>query len=164
MLQLIIRDRLFDQVREKEGKTYSPQGDLSQPHAFPEFGYMIISLETPQSEIAGVYASIDGIVADLAANEVSTDELDRVRKPRVELWRRNLVDNAFWVSILSGVWEDENVLTSVRTNMAEYAKVTPADIKTLAKTYLAPDKAWRLTVAPEPAVVSQAGAATGTRP
>ena len=159
LLQLIINDRLFDRLRTQEGKTYSPQGDLYTPLAFPTYGYLMESIETPQAQIPGVMAAIDAIVADLATNEVSADELDRVRRPRIELWRRNLTTNDYWAGTLPGVWEDEDVLTAARTNVAAFAKVTPAELKAAAKAYLSPDRAYRLTVVPEALIT-----AVGTRP
>lgn len=167
LLQLIISDRLFDQLRSKEGKTYSPQGDLATPQAFPDYGYMMLMLETPPSQIASVYAAIDRIVADLAANEVTADELNRVRGPRIELWKRNLVTNDFWAGSLAGVWDDEDVLTSARTNVADYGKVTPAELKAIAKAWLKPQTAYRISVVPEAysgPVVAASSPRSGTRP
>jgi zinc protease len=159
LLQLIINDRLFDRVRTKEGKTYSPGGDLSTPLAFPDYGYLMESIETPPAQIPSVMAAIDQIVTDLATTEVSLDELDRVRRPRIELWRRNLTTNGFWAATLDGVWDDEDVLTPARTNVTAFAKVTPAELKAAAKAYLSPERAFRLTVVPDPLIT-----ASGTRP
>ena len=159
LLQLIIGDRLFDQVRSKEGKTYSPSGDISTPEAFPDYGYLMVMLETPPSEIPSVFKAIDGITADLATTEVSADELDRVRKPRIELWRRNLRTNEYWGAVLTNVFDDEDVLIPARKNIEAFTKVTPADLKAVAAAYIRPEKAYRLIVAPDQPVT-----AAGTRP
>jgi hypothetical protein len=51
------------------------------------------------------------------------------------------------------------VLTAARRNIADFGKVTPAELKALAATYLKPEKAYRLIVAPDQPVT-----AAGTRP
>lgn len=154
LLQLIINDRLFDQLRTKEGKTYSPQGDLAASTAFPAYGYMLVMLETPPGDVASVLASIDRITEDLAAKEVSADELERVRKPRIELWRRNLRTNEYWASALSNVFDDGDALTAARNNITDFGKVTPAELRALAARYLRPDKAFRITVVPRAETVA----------
>ncbi|HET9161198.1 MAG TPA: insulinase family protein, partial [Caulobacteraceae bacterium] len=159
LLQLIINDRLFDQVRSKEGKTYSPSGDVYSPEAFPGYGYLMVSIEAPPSETAAMLQTIDAVVSDLAAREVSADELERVRKPRIELWRRNLRTNDYWGSLLINVFDSDAVLIAPRTNLEAYPKVTPAELKAVATRYLTPDKAFRIVVAPDQPVT-----ASGTRP
>jgi zinc protease len=119
----------------------------------------MVMLETPPSEIPSVFKAIDGITADLATTEVSADELDRVRKPRIELWRRNLRTNEYWGAVLTNVFDDEDVLIPARKNIEAFTKVTPADLKAVAAAYIRPEKAYRLIVAPDQPVT-----AAGTRP
>lgn len=149
LAQLVLQDRLFDELRVKQGKTYSPSSDVFTNSAFPDYGYTMVQTETPPETIAGVLATIDQIAADLAEKDVTPDELDRARKPRIESWGRNFRTNGYWIGALAGAQLDPDLLDNPRTIVPRLQAVTAADVRKAAKAYLVKDRAWRMTVVPE---------------
>ena len=54
------------------------------------------------------------------------------------------------MSLLANVHDDPSGLQYIRTEMSDYASITPADIQAAAKKWLKPGTAWRLQVVPGP--------------
>ena len=106
-------------------------------------------METPPERLAGFFADLDKIATDLRDKPISQDELDRAKKPKLEGIEKDRQSNGYWIGVLSGAQTDGYSLTAERSRLAQIAKITPADIQKLAKTYLTPEKAWRLQVVPE---------------
>lgn len=151
LLADVLRLRLVEELREGQAVTYSPQVGVSASWTFPGYGYVSAAIEAPPEALAGFFDDVDRIVADLAANPVSADELERARRPRVESVERNKATNEYWLVDLQDIHDDPARLASVRTAIADLERATPADLQQAAQAWLRADAAWRLTVTPEAA-------------
>lgn len=151
VLGQVLQLRLTDELREKQGATYSPNASSTASVVFEDWGYLAVSLEVPPEKLDGVVASIRKIAADLRDKPVSEDELERAKKPRIDQIEKARVTNEYWVGALSGAQKDPRLLAATRSVLAGLARVTPADVQKAAKTYLADDKSWLLLVKPEAA-------------
>lgn len=149
LLSEVLSLRMTDEFREKQGATYSPWTDSESSEVYPGYGYVSAGVETPPERLAGFFADLDKIAADLRDKPISQDELDRAKKPKLEGIEKDRQSNAYWIGVLSGAQTDGYSLPAERSRLAQIAKVTPADIQKLAKAYLTSDKAWRLQVVPE---------------
>jgi zinc protease len=146
MLQLVMGLRLIDQIRIAQGVTYSPSTGWEASTVFPGYGYVSASVEIPPARIPGFFADVGKIAADLRDKEIGADELARARKSRIEAIERSKQTNEYWLGQLSGAQEDPQRLDFIRDSVPGLERVTPADIRRVARQYLTDDRVWRMTV------------------
>jgi zinc protease len=151
ILGQVVQLRLIDELREKQGATYSPNASSTASVTFKNWGYLGVSMEVPPEKLDGVVASIRKIAADLRDKPISDDELERAKKPRIDSIEKARVTNEYWLGALSGAQGDPRLLDATRSVLAGLTRVTPADVQKAAKTYLDDDKSWLLLVKPEAA-------------
>ncbi|KQY84611.1 pitrilysin family protein [Brevundimonas sp. Root1423] len=146
ILSAVIQLRLNEEVREKLGISYGPGSAASSSSVFPDYGYMLMLAETRPESLPVLFTAFDSIAASLRDTPISDDELLRARAPAVESVRRSQADNGYWVGQLAEAGRKPETFDEIRSNVSDLESVTPADIQRLARQYLTPDKAWRLTV------------------
>jgi zinc protease len=146
LMQLVLERRLIDAIRIAQGSTYSPSADWDASLVFPGFGYVSADVEIPPAKIAGFYADVARIAADLRDKEVAPDELERARKPRIEAIEKAQQTNEYWLGQLGGGEADPRRLDAIRAAIAGLQRVTAADIRNVAREYLTDDKAWKLVI------------------
>lgn len=145
----VLRLRLIEELREGQAVTYSPSVAATSSWTFPGYGYASASIEAPPERLDGFFADVDRIVAELAQTPPTADELERARRPRIESLQRNKATNEFWLIELQDLHHDEARLAAIRSQMADFERVTPEDLQRAARTYLKADAAWRLAITPE---------------
>jgi zinc protease len=148
VVSALIQQRLFDTVREKEGSTYSPETSSTASTTLPGYGYFSTGVEMPPEKLAGFFASVDAILADLRAHPIGADELERAKRPLLEARGRDLQQNSFWIGALPLGLRDPREYDAIRTRVSGTSAVTAADVQRVAQAYLRPDKAYRITVVP----------------
>jgi zinc protease len=156
MLEQIIQARLFEQLRVAAGASYVPQTSLETSMVFPGYGHIYAYAEVPADKTQLFFDTIGRITADLKAKPVSADELERARQPRVDLFTQSQQTNSYWLNVLIGAASDPRKLDVVRTTIPDLKAVTAADVQADARAYLSDDRAYRLTVLPQPPVSSHA--------
>lgn len=149
VLEQVIALRLFDRLRGEQGLAYATETEMLSSEVFSGYGYLMAMAEVKPQDGDKVFAGISQIVADLRANEISADELERARRPRVEEYAAGRQTNAYWLVALAGVHEDPRRLESARTLLPQTQAVTPADLKSAAQRYLTDDKAWKAHILPQ---------------
>jgi len=149
ILAQVMQLRLTDELREKQGATYSPSASATASVAFNHWGYLAVSLETPPDKIDGVIASIRKIAADLRDKPVTADELDRAKKPRIDQIEKARETNEYWLGTLSGAQTDPRLIDATRSVIAGLQRVSAADVQKAAKDFLGDDKSWTMIVRPE---------------
>ena len=152
MLGEVFADRLRVKVREELGGAYSPGAGNNSSDTYRGYGYMIANV-TVDPERAGEIADVvTAIAADLAANGVSEDELDRARQPILTGIRESVRTNGYWLgSVLAAAQEFPERLDWSRSRTADFQGITKAELDTLAKAYLGSNRAFRAVVLPAPA-------------
>ena len=159
ILEQVIKSRLFDQFRVADGAAYVADTALETSQTFPGYGYIIAYAEAPPDKEQLFYDTVSNIVADLRRNKVSADELDRAKRPRVELFSKAQENNGYWLNGLIGAGSDPRRLDLLRSTVAALKHVSADDVQHMARTYLTDDHAWRLEIQPR----SRAGP-PGARP
>jgi zinc protease len=149
VLQLILQQRLVDEFRTKLGDSYSPGSDMESSLDFPGYGFILAYAETPESKMDAFDETLAGIARDLRDKDVSADEFERARKPRIETLLKSQQTNEYWLGTLQRAQTEPIWLDLVRTTISDLQRLTPADIRKLAETYLQDDRLWRLRVTPE---------------
>jgi zinc protease len=150
VLQLILQQRLTDQFRTKLGDSYSPASDMESSLDFPGYGFILALAETPEAKMSAFDETVAGIARDLRDTEVSADEFERARKPRIETLLKSRQTNEYWLGTLQRAQTQPIWLELVRNTISDLQRVTPAEVRRLAETYLRDDRLWRLRVVPEP--------------
>jgi zinc protease len=148
LLGQVLQLRLIDEIREKQGTTYSPNAGHSASETFPGYGYLAAQIEAPPEKLDGFLADAARIAADLAARPIEADELQRARKPLVENLVRQRASNEWWLSELAAIQTRPAALASIENGMKQYEAVTPADLQKAARQYLSAAKAWKMEVVP----------------
>jgi zinc protease len=145
----VLELRMIEELREKQGATYSPSASASASSVFPHYGFVIANIETNPDKIDGFFRDTETIAASLRDTLITQDELDRAKKPAIEALTKNMESNEFWMGQLQGSSTDPRKLTAMRSALAGIQRVTAADVQAAAREILAPGKSWKLVVKPE---------------
>jgi zinc protease len=130
VLAQVMQLRLTDELREKQGATYSPSASATASVTFAGWGYLAVSVETPPDKIDGGDRQHPKIAADLRDKPITADELDRAKKPRIDQIEKARETNEYWLGSLSGAQTDPRLLTATRSVIAGLQRVKAADVQT----------------------------------
>jgi zinc protease len=144
----VIAVRLFDQARTQQGLAYATETQTEGSAGLPGYGYLMAMAEVKPQDGDKVLATLAAIAADLRSREISADELDRARRPRIEEHAAARRTNGYWVGALAGAHEDPARLETPRNMLTQLQAVTPAAIRQAAQRYLTDDKAWKARILP----------------
>ncbi|MFM9853899.1 MAG: M16 family metallopeptidase [Sphingomonadaceae bacterium] len=149
LLSAIFNDRMFDQLREAEGQSYSPNVNSDWPTGIEGGGNFSVTSQIKPSGVDRFFALSKSIAADLATKPVTADEMTRSVGPLVELIRRASSGNTFYMQRLAGASRDPRRISALKNLIGDYQRITPADLQAAAKKWLVPEKAFSLVVLPE---------------
>ena len=90
------------------------------------------------------------VAADVCANGVTPDELERAKNPIMTQIRESERTNGYWITVLSRAQERPEVLDWARSRSFDFQSITKADLDALAAAYLSPEKASRVIIHPYP--------------
>jgi zinc protease len=155
VLQSVLATRINDQLRIRDGVTYSPGAMFYGSKVFPGYGYILAYSELSPAKMPLFFEVTSSIAADLRAHPISADELDRARKPALEKIVTDWQTNAYWLYSLTGAEADPRRLDIIRKTIPALIRVTPADVQHAAQTYLLDAKAWKSEITPEQTVHAQ---------
>ncbi len=148
-LAAIFRDRLFEKFRAEQAASYSPDMAANWPVDFNSGGYLMAYTQVKPSDVDRFFAFADAVAADLVANPVSADELQRAVEPTKQAIDRAASGNTFWLNQLKGATYEPQRFAALGQLYSDYNSVTPAILQSLAKRYFVKDKAWKLVVGPQ---------------
>jgi zinc protease len=149
LLSTIFNDRMFNQLREAEGASYSPNVNSSWPLSMESGGSFLISSQLRPERVDLFFKITRAIADDLASKPVSADELARAVTPLRELIARASSGNSFWLNQLAGVSQEPGKIEALRTLSTDYARITAAELQETAKRWFVQNKAMTLVVKPE---------------
>lgn len=149
VLTAIFSDRLFDQLRQAEGASYSPNVSSNWPTRMDGGGYVVAASALKPESIDTFYRLANAIAADLAAKPVEADELQRALGPITQFVARSSTGNAFWLERLSGASWDRRRADVILSLRADLQRITPEVVQAAAKRWLVPAKSWSAVVLPE---------------
>jgi zinc protease len=150
VLEAVLQNRLTEVIREELGDSYSPGTTWQPSDVSPGYGVIGAISEVKPEKDAVVIAAMERIAADLAAGKIDADLFERAKRPLVADFDETTANNPWWVGALSNLSFDPNRLVRVRDAKAQYADVTLAQIKALARQYFVPSKARIVKIVPGP--------------
>lgn len=149
LLRAVYDLKATERFREQEGATYSAIVSNTQSEVFEDYGYLWVGLDVEVGQIDRMYEIADELAASLAAGEISQDELLRARQPILESIETSQETNRWWLSSLSRSQARPERLDDIRTITGDYEAVNAQEITELARQYLQPDRAFRVTILPQ---------------
>jgi zinc protease len=149
LLGAVFQLRLTDELREKEGVSYSPQAAHGASSTWERYGYLAAQVEAPPASLERFFQQAQRIADDLATRPIDADELARARRPMLEAIERARDGNGYWVGALEKL-EDPFRLESVRTQRSDLQAVTPEALREAARKYLVGARAVRIQVVKDP--------------
>ena len=148
VLAQVFSDRLFEQMRQAEGASYSPGVASSWPRGLPGGGRLMAVSQVAPANVPLFFSLARKIAADLAKTPVTADELERVKGPLQQSYARAATSSLFWLREMSGGTYDERRIDAVRRLGRDFGEVTPQVLQATAAKYLVPEKDWTLAVLP----------------
>ncbi len=151
LLSSILRDRLRVKIREELGDAYSPYARNTSSETFTGYGTTFALAETSPEQAPKMVAAIQEIAAALAKEGVSEDELDRARKPTINMIAEFRRTNGYWMnSVIAPSQEYPQRLDWARSFVADHEAITKADMDALARQYFAPGSGLAFLIVPKP--------------
>jgi zinc protease len=148
VLASVLSERLREKVRGQLGNAYTPSVASSASDVFPGFGYIVAILEVDAAKAAGIEKLMVAVAGDLAARGLHDEEIVRIKDQLVTSALETERTNKYWMTVLGRAQEKPEVLDWARTRRSDIESITKADIDSLAKSYLAPERASRVIVHP----------------
>ena len=148
ILSEIFSQRLLDELRTREGITYTPGVSSYSSMLTPGYGFIYALAQIPADKIDTFYNVVDRVAGDLRSQPVGADELERARGPRIEDIQRQQQTNEFWLSLLGGAMDDRRRLDVIRSTIPTLKLVTAEDLQKTAQTWLTGSAAYRVVVVP----------------
>ena len=145
----IFGDRLFDQLREAEGASYTPSVSSNWPTGFRSGGSFVVMAQLRPERIDTFFRISRAVAADFIDKPVTSDELVRALTPMRQSIDRAANGSGLWMAQLSGSSTDPTKLQALRTLASDYARITPAELQLTAKRWLVPAKSLSMIVVPE---------------
>ena len=132
----VIQDRLTTQFRETQGGSYTPFADSTQSAELPDYGFVLAGAQLRLERIRDFYATLDAIIADLAAKGPSADELQRALSTKLSSYQRSQTNNAYWLGRVDDDLDDPRVLAAIRALPDAIGKVDAAAVKAVTARWL----------------------------
>lgn len=136
LLRAVFGLKLTDVLREELGATYSPNAGATNSTVFTDYGFMSASSEVNPDDVDRVYEAIASITADMAAGNITDDELQRARQPLLEGIEENQKNNGAWMSVVQTAQSKPEFLVRFKNAAENYSAITTADLIAAATTYL----------------------------
>jgi len=149
LLSSIFRDRLRVKIREELGDAYSPYARNTASETFTGYGNFFALVETSPEQVPKVLDTIRAMAGQMARDGITEDELDRARKPMLNMITEYRRTNEYWLSsVMAMCQEQPQRLDWAREFVGDYENMTKAELDALAGTYLAPEAALPVLITP----------------
>lgn len=150
LLAGIYADKMRRVIREKLGATYSPQVYNASSRIYDGYGVLKAILIVDPAQMAMLQKEVLSIAADMWQEKITEEELARVKGPMLTSLKDMVRTNGYWLgSVLSLSARYPKQLEWPTTILSGFESFTLKEIRTLGKTYLNPEKAAIVTIAPE---------------
>ncbi|WP_293898625.1 insulinase family protein [Phenylobacterium sp.] len=147
LLGSVLEDQLVAQVRERLGKSYSPEAGAYLRDASDQ-GYLWAQVESTPADLAVVEAEARAVARRLQAGNISAADLEAARRPILAHMDAEQSGNAWWLETLNAA-DDPAELEEYVHGRSWTAAVTLDDVRRAAADWLkAPPIAVLVTPAP----------------
>jgi zinc protease len=149
MLAAIFRDRLDDEVREKQGASYTPGSDLFSSETYPGFNYLTAWIDVKSSDARKQSRALQALADKLAKRGITADELARAKAVAITGNNRNRSLNTYWLEgVLASSQQRPERLDAVRSFDSDVNTATIAEMNALAARYYGASKLFKVVIDP----------------
>lgn len=135
LLELILQERIRDEVREALGATYSPSVDVSFEDGGDQ-GALSVDVATSPADIERVRAAVRRVAAAVAAGEITQAELNIARTPILARVRDTRATTSWWYGVLNGSAREPQKLRDALEWESDYRRMTLRELKGAARRWL----------------------------
>ncbi len=155
VLRALLQNRLIFEVREKLGESYAPMVEAALSDTFTGRGAIVATLVVAPDKSDDLLNKIVEIGQQLATQKVEDDEFQRAVKPLLTTIKDLLKTNGYWMYCLCNANEYPSKLNWPVTIASEYQEIKPEEVQTLAQKYLLGERAIKIKIQPDRAIVSR---------
>jgi len=149
LLASVFEDRVRKVVREKLGATYSPSVSSSTSRVYQGYGFMIAQMTVKPSTEDSVLNEILMISKQLNIKGITTEELERAKRPIITSLYDRVKTNNYWlysVLFLSNRYPQQ--FEWPKTLINDYLSINKKELSLLAKKYFNDAKVAKIKVSP----------------
>jgi zinc protease len=149
LLAEVLSDRLRVKIREEIGGAYSPSAGSSANETYRDYGYINAYIVVEPEKSAEIAQVTRELAADLAAQGVTEDELQRAKLPLLTALRESARTNGYWLgAVLGSAQEFPQRLDWARSRYSDIEGVTKPELDELAARYLGDERVFQVIVLP----------------
>ena len=150
ILASILSDRVRVRLRQEMGKTYTPVvGLLAERALTPATLFLRCRIETAPRYLGRVAEAAKAVVAELARDGATADEVERARLPLLREGEENRSRNPWWIGVLGEAQSKPQYIEGIGTQQQTLAAVTVDEINMIGRLLLAKERTCELVVLPE---------------
>ena len=136
LLREVLSDRIRRVVRERLGQTYSPDVAYVTEKGGDE-GSLSVAIETSPASLDAVVKEVRNIGRSLAQADITSEELERVRRPLLDDTAHRRETASWWLNTLDGSFSEPYKLAQARTWQADYSSIPVSEVNAVARRWLA---------------------------
>ncbi len=149
LLQYIFQNRMTEIIREDMGITYSPSAALRFDRNNVDYGYVSASMTSDPQYFEAFENAAKDIAANLRSGGITSDELERARKPLIQSFERSEKENSNWIRLVAQSQTEPETLDWRRSRRGAFEAMTTADLDQAAKELFAPETLHVVLIKPE---------------
>lgn len=149
LLTRVVRIELIERLREELGQTYSPSASSSMSRHYRDYGTLSILASVDVEEIEATRRAIRSLVADLRAEPVDADTLERARQPLLESYDNALKSLGGWMNLADRAQSQNDRLDRWFAGPETLKAITGEDLQKIAVQYLALEDAVEFLILPK---------------
>jgi zinc protease len=135
LLQVILQERIRDEVREALGAAYSPNVGLRFEDGGDD-GVLSVNIITSPADVTRVMEAIRRVVAEAAAGQITQAELDDARTPILARIADSRASTGWWYGVMNGSAREPQKLRDAVDWEGDYRSMTLDELKQAAATWL----------------------------
>ncbi len=148
VLERVVRLELQDELRERLGKTYSPNASSDTSSDYRGFGTFAVAASIDVGDLEATRNAIAATLERLRNSPLDADTLERARKPLIDAYDNALKSNNGWMGLVDRAQSESKRIDRFLAWRAIVEAITPDDIRAVAAKFLGPDKALEVLVVP----------------
>ncbi|MEG3092095.1 insulinase family protein [Sphingomonas sp. PB1R3] len=146
----IIRTRLTEEFREKQGGSYAPFATTYSPVDLPNYGRLMVGAQLATNRIDDFERVLSAALADLATNGPKPDEFARAKTTMLGGFTRARTENGYWLSALGFDLDDAFEVDLIRQGVATREAVTADQVRAVLARFAGPAQpGFEIRVLPE---------------
>jgi len=148
LVMQVLESRLSEELRERDGKTYSPQGGFNRLGFQPDMAFATMSMAFAPSDARKLAGKALAIASQLGKAGVSQAELDRFTGSLRNAAIANQTSDDWWLDILARAQSAPVLVDSALTSVSGYDSLKLEEVNKVAAVLLRDSNAHYIGVLP----------------